>query len=121
MVKTPKSFADVDALEDFMTTPSPELERELARIDGDLIVLGVGGKMGPTLARMARRAAPAKRVIGVARFSEPGLRDELERHGIECIQADLLSREALSELPSAENVVYMAGRKFGSTGSEWLT
>src|SRR5207237_7255923 len=71
--------------------------------------------------RLARRAAPAKRVIGVARFSEPGLQGELERHGIECIRADLLSREALAELPGAENVVYMAGRKFGSTGSAWLT
>jgi nucleoside-diphosphate-sugar epimerase len=70
---------------------------------------------------MAKRAAPGKRVIGVARFSEPGLREQLERHGIECIQADLLSREALAMLPEIENIVFMAGRKFGSTGSEWLT
>ncbi len=88
---------------------------------GDLLVLGVGGKMGPTLARMARRAAPHKRVIGVARFSEPGLRDSLQRQGIECIAADLLSREQLAALPDAPNVVFMAGRKFGSSGSEWLT
>jgi nucleoside-diphosphate-sugar epimerase len=77
--------------------------------------------MGPTLARMARRAAPGKRVIGVARFSEPGLQEQLTRDGIECIQADLLSREALAALPGVENIVFMAGRKFGSTGSEWLT
>jgi nucleoside-diphosphate-sugar epimerase len=84
-------------------------------------VLGVGGKMGPTLARLARRAAPDRRVIGVARFSEPGLKAALERHGVECIAADLLAREQLAALPDAPNVVFMAGRKFGSTGSEWLT
>jgi nucleoside-diphosphate-sugar epimerase len=77
--------------------------------------------MGPTLARMAKRAAPGKRVIGVARFSGAGLREGLELHGIECITADLLSREALAGLPDAANIVFMAGRKFGSSGSEWLT
>jgi nucleoside-diphosphate-sugar epimerase len=117
----PTRFEDVAQLEDTMSRPSPRLIGELQRVPGDIMVLGVAGKMGPTLARMARRAAPAKRVIGVARFSEPGLREQLEQHGVECIQADLLSRDALAELPSIENVVYMAGRKFGSTGSEWLT
>jgi hypothetical protein len=77
--------------------------------------------MGPTLARMAKRADPARRVIGVARFSEPGLQQRLEGCGVECIAADLLSREALARLPDAANIVFMAGRKFGSTGSEWLT
>src|SRR5688572_16640783 len=114
-------FPDVAALEEFMTRPTSELEADLARADGDLLVLGVGGKMGPTLARMAKRAAPGRRVIGVARFSQPGLRAELEVHGVECIEADLLSREALARLPDAPNIVFMAGRKFGSTGSEWLT
>jgi nucleoside-diphosphate-sugar epimerase len=70
---------------------------------------------------MAKRADPSRRVIGVARFSQPGLRGGLEQHGIECIEADLLSRDALAALPHAPNVVFMAGRKFGSTGSEWLT
>src|SRR5262249_38237560 len=92
-----------------------------ARVPGDILVLGVGGKMGPTLARMAKRVEPARRVIGVARFSEPGLRDKLRQHGIECIAADLLSRDALAKLPDAPNIMFMAGRKFGSTGSEWLT
>ena len=104
-----------------MSTPSDALVAELAKVPGDIMVLGVGGKMGPTLARMAKRAAPGKRVVGVARFSESGLRGQLEAHGIECIAADLMSREALAHLPDIENVVYMAGRKFGSTGSEWLT
>lgn len=117
----PEKFENVEALEDFMSTPSAELAAELARVDGDIAVLGVGGKMGPTLARMARRAAPGKRVIGVARFSEAGLRDKLQAHGVECIEADLLSRDALAALPDVKNVIFMAGRKFGSTGSEWLT
>jgi nucleoside-diphosphate-sugar epimerase len=97
------------------------LVEDLSRAPGDIMVLGVGGKMGPTLARMAKRAAPWRRVIGVARFSQPGLREDLQQHDIECIEADLLSRDALARLPDAPNVVFMAGRKFGSTGSEWLT
>lgn len=104
-----------------MSRPSPQLVEALRRAPGDLMVLGVGGKMGPTLARMAKRADPSRRVIGVARFSQAGLREELQRHGIECIEADLLSRDALAALPDAPNIVFMAGRKFGSTGSEWLT
>jgi nucleoside-diphosphate-sugar epimerase len=117
----PTRFEDVAQLEEAMSAPSPELVSTLERVPRDIMVLGVGGKMGPTLARMAKRAAPGKRVIGVARFSEAGLREELERHGVECIQADLLSREAIAALPQVENIVFMAGRKFGSTGSEWLT
>jgi hypothetical protein len=117
----PDRFADEDALEDFMTAPSAALEAELAAVPGDLMLLGVGGKMGPTLARLARRAAPNKRVIGVARFSEKGLRQKLEACGIDCIAADLLDREAIARLPKPENVIFMAGRKFGSTGEEGLT
>ena len=117
----PARFDSIEHLEDVMTTPSPALVAALAGVPGDIIVLGVGGKMGPTLARLARRAAPAKRIVGVARFSESDLKASLERAGVECIAADLLSREQLSALPDAPNVVFMAGRKFGSTGSEWLT
>jgi len=117
----PDRFKDVRHLEDVMTHPSEALVADLRQVPGDLMVLGVGGKMGPTLARMAKRAGPARRVIGVARFSQRGLREELQQVGIECIEADLLSREALAKLPDAPNIVYMAGRKFGSTGSEWLT
>jgi nucleoside-diphosphate-sugar epimerase len=117
----PSRIADVRQLDDLLSTPTDALARDLDRVPGDLIFLGVGGKMGPTLARMAKRAVPARRIVGVARFSQPGLRDELSAHGIECIEADLLSRDALARLPDAPNVVFMAGRKFGSTGSEWLT
>jgi nucleoside-diphosphate-sugar epimerase len=90
-------------------------------VPGDLIILGVGGKIGPTLARLARRAAPHKRIVGVARFTEPGLREDLAGHGIECIAADLLDRKQIDALPRLANVVFMAGRKFGSSGQEDLT
>jgi nucleoside-diphosphate-sugar epimerase len=118
---TPAAFPDIATLEDALSSPSAALIETLARVPGDIMVLGVGGKMGPTLARMAKRAAPGKKVIGVARFSEAGLRGRLQSRGIECIEADLLSREAIAALPQVPNIIFMAGRKFGSTGSEWLT
>ncbi|MFC5499092.1 NAD-dependent epimerase/dehydratase family protein [Caenimonas terrae] len=118
---TTDKFDDVAALEEALSRPSQALADTLAAVPGDIMVLGVGGKMGPTLARMAKRAAPGKRVIGVARFSEAGLRERLQGQGIDCIEADLLSREAIAALPDVQNIVFMAGRKFGSAGSEWLT
>jgi len=117
----PKRIESVEHLEHLMTTPSPALVEDLARAPGDIIILGVGGKMGPTLARLAKRAVPERRVIGVARFSEPGLSESLQQHGIECVTADLLNRAEVERLPRAPNVVFMAGRKFGSVGREDLT
>jgi nucleoside-diphosphate-sugar epimerase len=116
-----RGFADVAELEEFMTRPTSELQADLARADGDIIMLGVGGKMGPTLAGMARRAAPERRVIGVARFSEKGLKEKLEKAGIECIACDLLDRAALERLPRPRNVVFMAGHKFGAAGDPSFT
>jgi len=116
----PERFADVEALEDFMTTPSAALIADLQRAPGDIIVLGVAGKMGPTLARLAKRAVPDRRVIGVARFSDARGRESLERHGVETLACDLLDPEAVSRLPRAPNVVFMAGFKFGATGNEPL-
>ena len=118
MRNLPARFADVEELEAFMTRPSAELERDLAGID-EIMVLGIGGKMGPTLARLAQRAG--KRVIGVARFSERGLREKLTAGGIECIACDLLERSSLERLPRAKNVVFMAGHKFGAAGNPSLT
>lgn len=120
-IDLPERFDDVESLDEFMTRPSPALIEDLSAVDGDIMVLGAGGKMGPTLARLAKRASPDRRVIGVARFSEPGLRDQLEGQGIETIQCDLLDRAAVADLPKAANIVFMAGRKFGSTGNEPLT
>jgi nucleoside-diphosphate-sugar epimerase len=115
-----RHFGNIEQLEEYMTRPSAELEADLSAL-GDILVLGVGGKMGPTLARMAKRAAPKSRVIGVARFSEKGLREKLERQGIECVACDLLNRAALERLPRAKNVVFMAGHKFGAVGDPSFT
>ena len=112
----PERFADVAALEDFMTRPSAALTADLAGLPGDILVLGVAGKMGPSLARLAKRAAPDKRVVGVARFSDPAVRAALAATGIETIACDLLDRAAVAALPRLANVVYMAGMKFGAAG-----
>jgi nucleoside-diphosphate-sugar epimerase len=117
----PARLEDVDALEEVMTRPTPALEAALLAIEGDIIVLGAGGKMGPTLCRLAKRAAPHKLVTAVARFSSQGVEQRLNEHGIETVACDLLDRDAVAKLPDTANVVYMAGRKFGSTGAEHLT
>jgi nucleoside-diphosphate-sugar epimerase len=117
----PDRFRDIEHLEEVMTSPSDALRGDLEKIDGDFIILGVGGKMGPTLARLAKRAAPGRRVVGVARFSEKGLREQLVAQGVECIEVDLLDRAQVAALPKLKNVIFMAGRKFGSTGYEDLT
>jgi nucleoside-diphosphate-sugar epimerase len=119
--RLPDRFESVAALEDFMTAPTPELAADLAGIEGDILVLGVAGKMGPTLARLAKRAAPQKRIVGVARFSDASVRDKLEGAGVETIQCDLLDRRAVEALPKLANVVYMAAMKFGASGNPSLT
>jgi nucleoside-diphosphate-sugar epimerase len=117
----PDRFASVAALDDFLTQPSRALVDELATVDGDLLILGVAGKMGPTLARLAKRAGPARRVVGVARFSDRSVRDQLAEHGIETIACDLLDRAAIAALPDAPNVIFAAGHKFGASGAPALT
>ncbi|MBY0502327.1 MAG: NAD-dependent epimerase/dehydratase family protein [Bryobacteraceae bacterium] len=111
-------------LEELLSTPS-EAEREaLSKLRGTLMLLGAGGKMGPSLARLAKRAAPHLRVVAVARFSEAHLRPELERDGVETIAGDLLARGAFDSLPDADNVIYLAARKFGTAGDAsptWAT
>ena len=116
---------DLDRLDDLLSEPTEEVIETLGRLDGDIVLLGAGGKMGPSLSRMARRASEAagvrRRVIAVSRFSASGLREDLERHGIETIACDLLEPAEVARLPDAPNVVYMAGRKFGTQGAEPLT
>jgi nucleoside-diphosphate-sugar epimerase len=85
------------------------------------MILGVGGKMGPTVAGLAKNAAPERRVVGVARFSEPGLKEQLQARGIETIACDLMNEDELSGLPKIKNVIFMAGRKFGAEGDLALT
>jgi nucleoside-diphosphate-sugar epimerase len=115
----------VAELEEFLSQPSEADISAIARLDGDLLILGAGGKMGPSLARRARRAADKagvhKNIIAVARFSENHLRASMTSEGIETLAVDLLEPGALSKLPDVPNVIFMAARKFGTTGSEDLT
>jgi nucleoside-diphosphate-sugar epimerase len=127
----PDTIPDIDTLEALLSEPPASLVETMKTIEGDVVILGVAGKMGPTLARMAKRASdlaapPAggrsrRRVIGVARFSDASQEAALRTHGIETVRADLLDEAALDRLPDAPNVIFMAGRKFGSTGGESLT
>jgi nucleoside-diphosphate-sugar epimerase len=116
---------DLQQMEHELLQPSESLVAEMTEIDGDIIILGVGGKMGPSMARLARQAITKagvnKKVIGVSRFSDAGLRDQLEKDGIETHSADLLNEEQLKNLPHAKNVLYLAGTKFGTTGKEAFT
>ena len=108
-----------------MIRPSAELIEELRNLDGDILLLGAGGKMGPSLAKLAKQACKAagtkKRVIAVSRFSDGGLENTLNLDGIETIAADLLDDNQLQTLPSIKNVLYLAGTKFGTTGRESFT
>lgn len=119
------SIADEAELEALLSRPSEPVVRAMAALDGDLMILGVGGKMGPSLARLARRAAheagrSSMRVIGVSRFSSPALRDELTGEGIETIACDLLDPAARAALPDVPNVLFMLGYKFGARQSPWM-
>ena len=117
----PDSFADEDHLEEFMSTPSQALIDDLAALEGDIAVLGCGGKMGVTLARMVKRAAPKKRVLGVSRFSEPGLEEKMASWGVETLVCDMLERDQVAAIPKLPNIIYMAGKKFGTEGAESFT
>lgn len=116
---------EIDEAYQKLLQPSSALIAEMAQVDGDILILGVGGKMGPGIAKLAKQAIDLagvkKKVIGVARFSEKGLRTELEQQGITTIEADLLQDSQLQSLPDAANVLYLAGTKFGTTGKESLT
>lgn len=114
----PEKFEDVEQLEEFMSRPTPETIEDLAAVEGDIIILGVGGKMGVMLARLIKRAAPEKRVVGVSRFSEEGMEEHLNGFGVETIRCDLLDTEAVAKLPKLPNVIYMAGLKFDFRGRE---
>ena len=116
---------DVQELDELLSRPTPQTVAAMAKLSGDIVIVGVGGKMGPTLARMTKRASDmagvSRRVIGVSRFSSPHLPAQLQSWGIETHACELLDRRQYAELPDAPNVVYMAGMKFGSTGQEAKT
>lgn len=115
----------VEQLERKLEAPSDALISFMERVHGDVLILGAGGKMGPSLARKAQRAihlaGVEKRVIAVSRFSSEAARNNLADRGIETIACDLLDDQQLSTLPTVKNVIYMAGQKFGTTGNESLT
>ena len=119
------SIANVDELDDLLTTPRPELVELVRTLRGPLVVLGASGKMGPTLALLARRAIDEAgadiEVVAVARYSDPGAREWLDRRGVTTVACDLLDRSEVDRLPDAENVIYMAGRKFGTSDDPTLT
>jgi nucleoside-diphosphate-sugar epimerase len=110
-----------EELEEALSRPSPALSAVLGRLPGDLMVLGAGGKMGPSLARMAKRADPERRVIAVSRWSSPAAEAALQASGIDTLRADLRDPQAVAALPGAPNVVFMAGQKFGTSGSPAAT
>ena len=118
----------VEQLDDLLSRPPSSVVEALSAVDGDLVLLGAGGKMGPTLARMALRAGEAagrpRRVIAVSRFSDPEARDRLRQWGVETIACDLLDPQQVSQLPAAPLVIAMAGFKFGATARpdlSWAT
>jgi nucleoside-diphosphate-sugar epimerase len=124
----PDKIDSTETLDELLSRPTDYVIAALHKLKGDILILGVAGKMGPTLARMAARALQAggtssgsRKVVGVARFSNPAHQAELEKHGIQTIKADLLDQKQLDSLPDAPNVVYMPAMKFGSTNQEALT
>lgn len=114
-----------EMLDTMLTTPSDALCEDMAKLNGDIMVLGAGGKMGPTLCVLAKRAMEKagvdKKVYAVSRGSDPIAKAFMEANGIVTIAADLLDTEKLRALPDTENVIYMAGKKFGTDGNEWQT
>ncbi|MGJ1267230.1 NAD-dependent epimerase/dehydratase family protein [Sphingobacterium spiritivorum] len=116
---------DLVQLEEEILAPSAALIADIKRIEGDIMFLGIGGKMGPSMGRLAvraiREAGLSKRVIGVSRFSDNKVKSELEAYGIETISCDLLNQEELQQLPQVPNIIYLAGHKFGTTGNEDFT
>lgn len=105
-------------LEQRLTAPDVETVEALESLDGDVLILGAGGKMGPTLARMARRAIAdrTRRVMAVSRFSDLHAAEQVAADGIEIVRADLSNPDDVRGLPDAANVIWMAGQKFGTTG-----
>ncbi|HJU64453.1 MAG TPA: NAD-dependent epimerase/dehydratase family protein, partial [Gemmatimonadaceae bacterium] len=117
--------ANSEELEELLSRPTEGVLRTLERVPGDIVVLGAGGKMGPTLSRMARRALDelgrADELIAVSRFSSSESESALRASGVRTVRCDLTDRQAVAELPDAPNVIFMAGQKFGTSESPTLT
>jgi dTDP-4-dehydrorhamnose reductase len=123
----PQEITSEQQLENLFADPYPETVELMRRLQGAILILGAGGKMGPSLAHLAsnasRYAGIDKRIIAVSRFPDTRVCTQLEEWGVETISADLSDESDIHMLPDAANVIFMAGRKFGSVGSEsetWL-
>jgi len=116
---------DVDALEELLSRPTQKVIKIVSQLDGDFLVLGIGGKIGPSLARMIKRACAQasiqKRIVGVDRFDLPKDKEGLENEGFEIIQGDLLDSGFISSLPQIKNVLFLVGMKFGAEDNLALT
>lgn len=116
---TERAPADEEELDELLSRPRTATVEAVRTCPGDVVVLGAGGKMGPTLARMVARAAKdaggTRRVYAVSRFASDAVPRALERHGVQVIRADLLDAAAVARLPDAPNVIFMAGQKFGTS------
>ncbi|WP_298867239.1 NAD(P)-dependent oxidoreductase [uncultured Gimesia sp.] len=125
MTHLPATIDNIEHLDELLSRPTPQVLSALKQTEGDLILLGIAGKMGPTLARMILRSdeesGTSRRIIGVSRFSDESSRQPLEDLGIETLKGDLLDAEFINSLPDVPHVIYMAGMKFGATGNESLT
>jgi len=112
-------------LEEVLSQPSADDVAAMKALEGDLVIVGAAGKMGPSLCVRARRASEQagvnRRIYGVARYSRPHIAEQLHDAGIEVVRSDVLDPVALERLPDVPNVIYMAAMKFGTTGAEHLT
>ncbi|MDH4240606.1 MAG: NAD(P)-dependent oxidoreductase [Phycisphaerae bacterium] len=108
-------------MEDILSEPTEATRKAVATLNGDIVVLGAGGKMGPTLALMLKKASGNKNIYAVSRFGDKAVKARIEEAGVETIEADLLDESQYCELPEVENVFYLAGMKFGTTGNQPLT
>jgi len=124
-IRPERASADVHGLDELLSLPTEAVVEAMKVARGDLVILGAGGKMGPSLARLARRATRAsgvrRRIVAVSRFSSSIVREELERNEVETVACDLLDRAVWPDLPDAPLVVFMAGRKFGTADAEERT
>ncbi|MCF6357073.1 MAG: hypothetical protein L3J54_04635 [Draconibacterium sp.] len=125
MENYPEYFKNENELEEALSAPTPEVIELVKKLEGDIIFLGVAGKMGVSMARMTKKACDIagvkKRIIGVSRFSSEEQRQFLEESGIETFKGDLMDMEFIGSLPKIENVYYLAGMKFGTSGNESFT
>ncbi len=125
MKRQPARFSGPQELDGFITTADEELIRFMQQLEGDIMILGIGGKIGSHIGLLAldavRRSGVPRKVYGVSRFSDDAVRIRLEDAGITTITCDLLDSRQVSELPKVRNLIYLAGRKFGTEGSQWLT